>query len=48
MDQYEVFFAWQGHDKKEIVSAATDTEAKKVIAARYPGARIKYANRKRS
>ncbi len=46
MSQYEVNFSWQGHDRQEIVSAASDTEAKKVIEARYPGARIKYANRK--
>lgn len=45
MDKYEVFFSWQAHDRSEVVSAASDTEAKKVIEARYPGARIKYANR---
>lgn len=39
MKQYEVQFFWQNHERKETVSAENGTDARKIIEARYPGAR---------
>lgn len=47
MNDYEVVFFWQNHDRKEVVSAENGTDARKIIEARYPGARVYHADRKR-